>query len=128
VRSDLGLATNAQLLGYTGALRALGTTLGPSTDEATLRFDLVGERYFIILKAYSLRQKIAAGQPRRAVWTLHLNMRSPGTNFREARDRMSVTAADFFGRLTDAIQTVHSRPRDGRVEVGTPVVVGEKKN
>jgi hypothetical protein len=125
-RTDLGFANNAQLLGYTKQLRGLSTTLGIGADEVMLRSDLNSERYFIILKAYDLHEKTTPGITRRAIWTLHLNMRSPGTNFHAALDRMSATAVDYFGRATDGVTTTRSRPREGKVEVGTPIVIEDK--
>jgi hypothetical protein len=127
VRTDYGMANNAQLLGYTKELRKLSVGFVNSTSETMLRSDMASERYFIILKAYDLHQKIAPGGKRQSVWTLHLNMRSPGTNFRAALDRMSATAVDYFGRGTDQVTTVRPHEREGHVEVGTPVIVSEKK-
>lgn len=126
-RTDYGMANNAQLLGYTKELRKLSLGFVNSSTETTLRSDMVSERYFIILKAYDLHQKIPPGGKRQSVWTLHLNMRSPGTNFRAALDRMSSTAVDYFGRETAAVTTVRPHERQGKVEVGTPVIVSEKK-
>ena len=127
LRSSLNHATNAQLLGYTGALRKLNSTTTIDPLEITLKSDLASDRYFVILKAYDLHEKISPGKTRRAIWTLHLNMRSPGINFRAALDRMSATAADYFGRASDGVTTIVPRLREGRVEVGTPVIVGDRK-
>ncbi|MEO6569504.1 MAG: hypothetical protein ABIO94_12130 [Opitutaceae bacterium] len=128
VSADLAHASSAQLLGYTRDLRRLSSSLAVTTEEISLRAHLTSERYFVILKAYDLRQKPEPGMARRAVWTLHLNMRSPGTNFRIALDRMSVASADYVGRGTEEVTTVSPPHRDARVEVGTPVVIGENKN
>lgn len=123
VRTEFGMATNAQLLGYTGTLRKLNTTLNIDPLEITLKSDMSSERYFVILRAYDLHEKVPPGKPRTAVWTLHLNMRSPGMNFSRALDRMSATATKYFGRASDGVVTIAPRLREGKVEVGTPVVI-----
>jgi hypothetical protein len=122
-RTDLGNASTAQLLGYTRELRKLSNTMGISTTESMLKSDLTSDRYFIILKAYDLRAKPGAGRPFPTVWTLHLNMRSPGINFRSALDRMSAAAPEYFGRATDSVQTVPPHLKATKVEVGAPVIV-----
>ena len=124
--SELSAANYAALLGYTKDLRSAGNALKPQEVERSLRYDLAHERYFIILKAYDLRQPAVGGR-RRVLWTLHLNMSSAGNNFDGALRQMGTTAVDFFGRSTTTVETVRPVPRDGRVEVGTPVIVGEKK-
>jgi hypothetical protein len=125
--ADFSKANAAQLLGYTKALRELSTHSGVTATEETLRSDLESERYFIIIKAYSLHDKPPPGLAQKAVWTLHMNMRAPGINFQTALDRMSVTAVDFFGRTTDDVKTVSPGMRKGTVEVGTPIVIAEKR-
>lgn len=124
---EMGRASTAQLLGYTRDLRAFNKNLNISTEEVALRFQLATERYFIILKAYDLREKGEPGRTRKAVWTLHLNMRSPGTNFKIALDRMSAVSVNYFGRATDEVTTIRPTERQGKVEVGVPVVVGDRK-
>jgi hypothetical protein len=123
---EMSAANNAALLGYTKALRQAGNALTPPEVERSLRYDLAHERYFIILKAYDLRQPAAGGR-RRVLWSLHLNMSSAGNNFDGALRQMGTTAVDYFGRSTTSVETVRPLPRDGRVDVGTPVIVGEKK-
>jgi hypothetical protein len=83
-------------------------------------------RYFIILRAYDLHAATPAAR-NRAVWTLHLNVGSPGNNFRMAVDRMSVAAVDFVGRSTDNIVTFQGPVREGKVEIGQVVILGEAK-
>lgn len=123
---DLTSGSNLALLGYARHLHKLGRGLlvGPEMD--TLRADLVGERYFLIVCAYDLRAP-ATPAPRRRLWTLYVNMRSPGTNFTEAVGRMSTAAADFFGRTTDRVETVRPKLREGRVELGDLIILGEAK-
>ena len=126
IANDLSSANAAQLLGYTRNLRKLGQQLMSSAEEQTLRLDLSQLRYFIILKAYNLHAPTPAERGR-AVWTLHLNMSSPGNNFHTALARMSVAAADFAGRTTDAVQTVRPPVHEGHVEIGPLLILGEVK-
>jgi hypothetical protein len=126
ITNDLSSANAAQLLGYTKNLRKLGRQLMSSAEEQTLRLDLSQMRYFIILKAYNLHAATSAERGR-AVWTLHLNMSSPGNNFHTALASMSVAAADFVGRTTDEVQTIRQPMREGHVEIGPLLILGEVK-
>jgi hypothetical protein len=126
ITNDLSSANAAQLLGYTKNLRKLGRRMMSSVEEETLRLDLHQMRYFIILKAYNLHAATPAERGR-AVWTLHLNMSSPGNNFHTALAGMSVAAADFVGRTTDEVQTVRQPVRQGHVEIGPLLILGEVK-
>jgi hypothetical protein len=96
-----------------------------SAEEITLRSDLNSERYFIILKAYDLKETLNPGQKRRAVWTTHLNMRSPGRNFPSALRLMGNVGTDFFGRATDMVATARPKLREGRVILGPLVIIEE---
>ncbi len=124
--AEMTTATNAQLLGYTGELRRYKNQMMTSTEEEALRLDLRKERYFLILKAYDLHTPKTAA-PRRAVWTLYMNMSSAGNNFTTALDRMSVAAAKFAGQPTDHVTTLKPAPREGRVDIGTPVMIVDKR-
>jgi hypothetical protein len=126
ITNDLSSANAAQLLGYTKNLRKFGRQMMSSAEEQTLRLDLSQMRYFIILKAYNLHAATRAERGR-AVWTLHLNMSSPGNNFHTALASMSVAAADFVGRTTDEVQTVRQPVREGHVEIGPLLILGEVK-
>ncbi len=123
--ADYVAADSARLLGYTRDLRRHGERLWSSTDEVTLRSDLATERYFIIVRAYDLRHVV--GRKPRAVWTLHLNMRSPGHNFPEALTMMGDVAVSFFGRETQKVDTVIPKVREGTVTFGDIIIVGEPK-
>jgi hypothetical protein len=83
-------------------------------------------RYFIILRAYDLHAATPAARSR-AVWTLHLNISSPGNNFDTAIDRMCVAAVNYVGRSTDEVETVRQPVREGKVEIGPLVILGEAK-
>ncbi|HEX2854475.1 MAG TPA: hypothetical protein VHO24_14690 [Opitutaceae bacterium] len=121
------LNENAQALGYTQELNRRKDRMFSSAQEVTMRSDLTTERYFIIIKAYDLKEKVAAGQTRKVVWTLHLNMRSAGQNFPTALTRMADVAVNFVGRSTDGMQSDMPKFRHGQVTPGSPRVVEEKK-
>jgi hypothetical protein len=122
--ADFDNANNIALLGYGRHLRAMAAQPSQSTTEATLRSDLTTERYFVILRAIDLRS-FKNGRPR-VVWTLHLNMRSPGHNFPEAVNLMGNVAVNFFGRESDGVVNVPPRLREGKVELGEIKILGEK--
>ena len=123
--TDYFNASNAKLLGYGRHLRKLNQDVYSSPDEIALRSDLASERYFVILRAYDLRQ-ITNGKPR-PVWTLHMNMRSPGHNFNEAVSFMGTAAVNFFGRQTDKVETLQPKVRQGTVTIGDITIIGEAK-
>jgi len=123
--SDYTTANSAKLLGYSKSLQQLEKNIFGSTEETTLRSDLSTERYFIILKAYDLKAPLAAGQKRRAVWTAHLNMRSPGKNFPTALRKMGNVGAGYFGKSTDTVETRLPAVREGRVILGPLVIIEE---
>lgn len=127
VSQDLTVGSNVQLLGYGPELRRLRQSIFSSEEERTLLSDLTTERYFVILKAYDLKEPILPGQMRRSVWTVHLNMRSPGTNFGTALGRMSNVAASFVGRTTDRARTERARVREGTVTIGPVTIVRERR-
>lgn len=127
VEGELQSGNNAQLLGYTQQLRRLQTSALSSTTEATLRGDLASERYFIIIKAYDLHDKVEPGHKRRSVWTLHLNTRSPGNNFPAALKKMGAVAVDYFGRNSDGVETAHPVIRTGTVTLAPIVILGTVK-
>ena len=121
--SDYANANNAKLLGYTKSLKQYEQRVFGSAEETTLRSDLSTERYFVILKAYDLKAPLAPGEKRRSVWTAHLNMRSPGSNFSTALKRMGLVGADYFGRSTATVETQRPKVREGRVILGPLVII-----
>ena len=124
---DMRARNNMQLLGYTSAMLRVVRSATSTAEEDSLRFDLTTERYFIILKAYDLREKVSPKHPRRALWTVHLNMRSQGINFESALASMSQTSPDFIGRTTDKVNLTTPRIRKGRVETAPLIYLGEAK-
>jgi hypothetical protein len=124
---DFSADNNAQLLGYTQDMRRFQKNTFQTVEEATLRANLEEERYFIIIKAYDFHGKKSPGQRQRPVWTLYLNMRSPGQNFKTALIRMSAVAVDYFGRTTDGIKVGRPSEREGTVNLGPLIILGEVK-
>jgi hypothetical protein len=120
-------ASNAQLLGYTKALRQLGTKAFGSAEEDTLRADLSTERYLVILCAYDVRTPVSPGQKRRPVWVAHLNVRAAGTNFSIALHRMGQVGSNFFGRNTDNPTTVRAKLREGHAIAGELIILGTEE-
>ena len=85
------------------------------------------ERYFVIVKAYDLHTKPEPGRARRAVWSLYVNIRSPGHNFPGALNLMGIAATNYFGRTTDGVQTLKTKIREGTVNIPPFVILGEVK-
>lgn len=120
--AEMTRSDNVALLGYTEEMYRMRKDFVTSEAEASLRHDLNSERYFIILKAYDLR-----GVARQAIWTMHLNVSSPGNNFQKALDRMSVAAVHYVGRTTGAVRSVRPDVREGRVDLAPLVILNEAK-
>lgn len=124
---DLAQASNVALLGYGRDLSRLSKDIWGSEEEKMLRYDLATERYFIILKAYDLHAHASAGR-RKPVWTLHLNISSPGNSFRSSVKLMGAAAVNFIGRSTESVTLVRpAPPREGKVEIGEPMIIRDEK-
>jgi hypothetical protein len=113
----------AQLLGYTDVLRKLRSRTVSGVEEQSLQSDLSKERYFIIVRAYELRTPTSV-RPRRPVWTLHMNVSSPGNNFRTAMTQMSHVAPSFVGRTSDNAEAVRVRAPTPKVHLGDAIILG----
>lgn len=122
---DFATSNNAQLLGYARHLRKMAERTYSTPDEVALRHDLTTERYFIILRAYDLKNRLPDGRMR-VVWTVYTNMRSPGINFDQAVTLMAGVVVDVVGRQTDEVLTLSPKLRHGTVEVGDLVIVNEE--
>jgi hypothetical protein len=118
----------ATLLGYQDEIQRLGKRAYADARNDIISFHLNNERYFITLMAYDLKQLETPGKRRRPVWTLHLNISSPGNNFNTALDRISNVAGDFAGRSTDGLQSVRPRTREGTVKIAPLIIIGEVKS
>ena len=116
----------AALLGYSRTLRKFGTRLSAPTDEVMLRSDLLSERYFIIVRAYRMHPA-KKEKPPQPVWAIHLNISSPGNNFRTAMEHMSTASIAFVGRTTDTVKTLSPKQLETKVELGDPIILGEVK-
>jgi hypothetical protein len=115
------------LLGYNEELYRLRKNLWSGTKEAVLNDHLTHERYFITLFAYDLREESTPGRTRKPLWSVHLNISSPGNNFNTALTRISSVAVNFAGRTTDGMETVRPTEREGKVTLGEMVILGEVK-
>jgi hypothetical protein len=132
--SGTGPADNAQLLGFDSELqkeeyRSLGVASGMTEMDRRLREDLADERYFVILMAYDYRtvKEGKKGIKPRLLWSTHFSMRATGYNFTSALPAMSKVAAHFFGHQVDGLLLDAQKVPEGRVEVGVPQTVEDKK-
>jgi len=118
---------NASLLGYNEELHRLGQGAWSGERERSLIHDLNSERYFIIIRAYELKNRAVGPKTNRPVWTMHLNIRSPGNNFQTALERMSLIASQFAGSNTGTVETVKVRRNAPSVSVtlGELIILGE---
>ncbi|HET7537042.1 MAG TPA: hypothetical protein VFJ90_11340 [Candidatus Didemnitutus sp.] len=117
--------STASLLGYVPTLAKYSSSVRYAQEEFTLRQDLRDERYFVILRAYDLRNVSREARSRPA-WTLHLNVGSPGNNFSEAMNFMAQAAANAAGRNTGDVSTAHPDVHDGAVTLGDLIILGEE--
>lgn len=121
---------NMDLLGYRKEMYRLGKTPSLTEEQRILEFDLRTERYFVIVEAFSFDdiKASAPGKPRpRPVWSIHLNISSPGNNFLTAMSRMSSAGADFFGRDVPRVTTAKPKVKVGQVEILPFTILGEVK-
>lgn len=121
-------SSNVTLLGYADELHRLGKRSWTTELERSLRYDLNTERYFIIIKAYELKKKTSSVLANRPVWTMHINIRSPGNNFQTALDRMSRVAALFAGQTTVEAKTVRARVTTGTVTLAPLVILKQDRD
>jgi hypothetical protein len=117
------LRSNAQLLGFADDLveddqHAFGTEQG-----RTLRSMLSDERYFVILLAYDY-QALLKERKTRLLWTTRLSMQSPGMNFHEGVAHMTTMGSHIFGGQSKGVQVELPVPREGKVTIGEPRVLG----
>ena len=118
---------NVTLLGYADDLHRLGKRAWTGEIERSLRHDLNSERYFVIVRAYDLKGRTASVPKNRPVWTMHLNISSPGNNFRTAMTRMSVAASHYAGLNNGEPATVRVTGQEtrGTVTLAPLVILGE---
>jgi hypothetical protein len=125
---------NAQLLGYAAELqreeyRSSATPSGMTEMDRRLREELADERYFVILMAYdmgALKQGRKGVRPK-LLWSTHFSVRAIGTNFTTALPAMSKVASNFFGHQVDGLLIDARKVPEGRVELGEPKAIDDKK-
>lgn len=121
---NIGMTDTAHLLGFADELYEDRKRIWSSAKGITLRACLTEERHFIILKAFDYRLLLKE-QKWRQLWTVSLSMRSPGTNFTKDLPWMSQVASNYFGTQLDELKIVLPKVREGKVEIGTPIILGE---
>ncbi len=117
---------SARLLGLVKSLRRAQQAFVPTVNDIAVQHSLKEERYFIIVQAYDLR-RWEKGKVNQSVWTIRLNIGSPGKNFEEALVRMSRAGVNWFGRTTDDLVMVRTKEFKGEVEMPPIVILGEEK-
>ncbi len=127
----LGQAMNTStaegLLGYSKQLNDERNRVLPTEIGRSLESSLKEDRYFVILQAYDY-PRLAEGRSKKLLWSVHMSMRSPGTNFTRAVPAMGEVASDLYGTNSDTIAMVKSEPhRRSSVEIGPIAVLGESK-
>jgi hypothetical protein len=133
--SSQGPESNAQLLGFSSELRSeeyrsIATATGATYLDQVLRGDLMEDRYFVILMAYDLKSLRAGekGRKPKLLWSTHFSMRAIGHSFAAALPIMGKAASGYFGRQVDQLVLDAGTVPEGKVEVGEPRTVEEKKN
>lgn len=123
----MNTATAEGLLGYSKQLNDERSRLLPSEIGRSLESSLKEDRYFVILQAYDY-PRLAAGKSKKLLWSVHMSMRSPGTNFTSAVPAMGEVASDLYGTNADTIAMVKAVPHQhSSVEIGPIAVLGESK-
>ncbi len=125
------IASNAQLLGFRQQLtraqnQVSAAANGATAEEMGLQQLLAEERYFVILMAYDFHTMKQGYKPD-LLWSTRFSVRSPGNTFTKALPAMSRVAADYFGHALDGLKFETPDAPKGKVDVGTPKVVGDGK-
>jgi hypothetical protein len=123
IAADFGGDSTARLLGFSQALNREQTTLIYSDHYRALYEMTKEERYFILVMAYDFPLLRTKGRLKRH-WVVRASIRSAGVNFRQAVDRISVVAGNYFGQRHDEIVFDRKTDRTGRVEIGEVTVLG----
>ncbi|HEX3730650.1 MAG TPA: hypothetical protein VHV47_12645 [Opitutaceae bacterium] len=113
------------ILGYSSVLAKIGHATTTTEQEKTLLVNLNEERYFIILTAFDMPD-LLENHHKKLLWTSHMSMRAPGTNFTAAVPRMSQIASTTYGQNLDNIVDQRSLPNDlpGQVTIGPIRILG----
>lgn len=111
---------NAEILGYdkewadTNVMRPYLSTARDVLQE------IEESRYFVVLKAYDF-QSLRQHKEKKLLWVTRYSIPRAGFRFDEQVVDMTRYASQFFGQNVDRLIRRHLP--EGRVEVGTPVVV-----
>lgn len=114
----------ARQLGHT---MEWGETLFDRTQEKEyLRDQAAGDLYFVVASAYDYAG-VSRGE-KKLVWRTTMTVNAAGVSLKETLPPLIATASSFFGRETIEPQITARRiSRSGKVEIGIPTVVEEKK-
>jgi len=121
IAADMYSKSNAELLGYRSDLSRYNSSAFTREEERTLRLDLSTERYFIIMKAFDLKN---LGKNAKPVWTVYINTRSPGINFTTAVGRLGHAGSHYFGRQNDRVTSVRTKDPKGTVTIEPAIILG----
>ncbi|HWA10017.1 MAG TPA: hypothetical protein VG838_11250 [Opitutaceae bacterium] len=129
--TENSIAGNAQLLGFRQELRRAqnqgsAASNGASDDEMKLQLLLAEERYFVILMAYDYHTMKKGTKPK-LLWSTRFSITSRGDSFTKALPAMSRAAGDYFGRALDGLKFEAPDVPKGKVDVGTPKVLEDRK-
>ena len=115
---------NARLLGFEEALRELAAMplSFRSSRHADLTDDLEESRYWVALVAIDY-QAIRTEQVIQPLWSIRYNMRSRGTGFGRALQKMTQFASHYFGRDSNGLVNRAVGAPAGTVEIGEAEVV-----
>jgi hypothetical protein len=119
---SLGMASNAELVGFSDDLRADSESSFGTAQGAMLRAFMADERYFVALMAYDC-QAFLTTKKFRLVWSMRLSMHAPGMDFRNGVALMSTAGRAVFGHKTDGVEVKSPGEKSPHIEIGTPFVV-----
>jgi hypothetical protein len=110
-----------------GRTMEFGETIADrSLEKEYLRDQASGDLYFVVASAYDY-VGVTRGEKKLA-WRTTMTVNSAGVNMRETLPPLMATASEFFGRETLTPEIASRRvSREGKVEVGIPTVIEEKK-
>ena len=97
-----------------------------TTDKEYLNYQATESLYFVIASAYDYAA-LARGE-RKLAWRTTLTVNSGGVSLRETLLPLIANSASVFGKETASPQIIQRRVREGRVELGTPIVVEPTEN
>jgi len=111
---------NAEILGYGETLSDTNFLRPYSNTARDVLREVEESRYFVVLKAYDF-QRLRNHQGKRLLWELRYSIPRGGNRFDEQLVGMTRFASQFSGQ--DVNRLVRRPLKEGRIEIGTPVVV-----